>query len=85
MAKNNHPFYASASILGYIYQCRYALHEALHKLRKSEEFAVSIETLDDVVFEKDGEASDLIQTKHHVKQSADLTDASPDLWKSIRI
>jgi hypothetical protein len=46
---------------------------------------VSIETLDDVVFERDGEPPDLLQTKHHIKKTADLTDTSPDLWKTIRI
>jgi len=61
------------------------LFESLRRLRKSEEFSVSIETLDDVVFETDGEASELLQTKHHINRTADLTDASPDLWKSIRI
>lgn len=72
-------------MLGYMYQCRYALLESLERLRKSEEFTVSIETLDDVVFEPEGEPAELIQTKHHIKQAANLTDASPDLWKTIRI
>jgi len=81
----NNPFSASASVLGYIYQIRYALLESLKRLRKIEEFTVSIETLDDVVFEPEGEPIELFQTKHHINQSADLTDASPDLWKTIRI
>jgi len=78
-------FSAAPSALGYIFQCRYALLESLRRLRKEEEFTVSIETLDDVSFETEGGAAELLQTKHHLNRPANLTDASPDLWKSIRI
>jgi len=81
----NNRFSANASALGYMFQCRYALLESLERLRKCEEFTVSIETLDDVVFEANGIPTELIQTKHQINRSADLTDASPDLWKTIRI
>lgn len=64
---------------------RYALLESLRRLRKGQEFVVASETLDDVVFEKNGEAPELLQTKHHVNNAADLTDCSPDLWKTLRI
>ena len=76
---------AAASALGYLYQVRYALLESLRRLRKGQEFIVAIETLDDVVFEQDGEAPELLQTKHHVEKAADLTDSSPDLWKTLGI
>ena len=76
---------AASSCLGYLFQCRYALLECLGRLRRNDEFAVSIEALDDVVFETRGQAPELLQTKHHLKRAADLTDASPDLWKTIRI
>lgn len=76
---------AAPSALGYIYQVRYALLESLRRLRKGQDFVVAIETLDDVVFEQDGEAPELLQTKHHVNNTADLTDGSPDLWKTLRI
>jgi len=76
---------AAPSALGYLYQVRYALLESLRRLRKGQEFIVSIETLDDVVFEQTGEAPELLQTKHHLKKTADLTDSSQDLWKTIRI
>lgn len=83
--ENNDQFSATASALGYIYQCRYALYEALNRLRKTEEFTVSIETLDDVVFETSGDAADLLQTKHHINETCNLTDASVELWKTLRI
>lgn len=76
---------AAASALGYIYQVRYALLESLQRLRKGQDFIVAIETIDDVVFEQDGEAPELLQTKHHVNNLADLTDGSTDLWKTLRI
>jgi hypothetical protein len=64
---------------------RYALLESLRRLRKGQEFIVAIETLDDVVFEQDGEAPELLQAKHHLNKVTDLTDSSPDLWKTLRI
>jgi hypothetical protein len=76
---------ASSSALGYLYQVRYALLESLRRLRETQEFTVEIETLDDVVFERHGAAPELLQTKHHLNTTADLTNSSPDLWKTFRI
>ncbi len=64
---------------------RYALFESLQRLRKGQDFIVAIETIDDVVFAEDGEAPELLQTKHHVNNATDLTDGSTDLWKTLRI
>lgn len=63
-----------------------ALLWALRRLKSETEFLVSIETLDDVTFEsKAGTPDELLQTKHHRNHQASLSDASPDLWKSLRI
>ena len=79
-------FSAVDATLGYLYQIRSALLWTLRRLRTEPDFLVSIETLDDVTFEAvSGAASELLQTKHHRKNTASLTDASPDLWKTIRI
>ncbi len=78
-------FSAAASAVGYIYQCRFALLEGLRRLRRGDQFVVSIETLDDVVFEQNGKPPELLQMKHHIERSADLSDASVDIWKSIRV
>lgn len=78
-------FSATAALTGYLYQCRLALLESLRRLRKGSELTVSLETLDDVVFEKQGEAPELLQAKHHLNKAADLTDASPDIWKTLRV
>jgi hypothetical protein len=78
-------FSASDAALGYLYQVRWALLSSLQRLAQNEIFAVYLETLDDVVFDRDGSALDLLQMKHHCDHAASLTDASPDLWKSLRV
>ena len=78
-------FSATAPALGYLYQVRCALLDSLRRLADGSQFSVSIETLDDVVFETEGEAADLLQTKHHVERHGNLTDRSVDLWKSLRV
>lgn len=80
------PFSAADATLGYLYQVRSALLWSLRRLKSDPNFLVSIETLDDVAFATTGgEVTDLLQTKHHRKGTAALTDASPDLWKTLRI
>lgn len=82
----SNPFSAVDATLGYLYQVRSALLWALRRLKSGPEFLISVETQDDVTFETTGgEATDLLQTKHHLKKAASLTDASPDLWKTLRI
>ena len=46
---------------------------------------MSLETLDDVVFESDSNPSELLQVKHHLNHKASLKDKSVDLWKTIGI
>lgn len=80
------PFSAVDATLGYLYQVRLALLLALRRLKLDPDFLVSIETLDDVTFETaGGKVADLFQTKHHRKEISSLSDASPDLWKTLRI
>jgi len=76
---------AAASALGYIYQCRLALVYALRRLATGKSFKLSIETLDDVVFDNDGAAVELLQAKHHISGTASLTDSSPELWSALRV
>ena len=83
------PFSAADSALGYLYQIRVALLWSLRRARAGTEFLVSLETLDDVTFESlqatGPKPDELLQTKHHRKSEASLTDASSDLWKSLRV
>lgn len=86
MAKSSQ-FDASASMLGYIYQIRYALYLSLKKLSDladPESFNVSIEKLDDIAFDKNGSPEELLQTKFHGNEG-NLTDRSSDIWKTIRV
>ena len=80
-------FGAGDSALGYLYQIRMALLTALRRINPAadEDFSVYLETLDDVVFESTGTALELLQLKHHSNAQANLTDASPDIWKSLRV
>ena len=59
---------------------------ALRRQKTEQDFLVGVESLDDVAFETTGgEPTDLLQTKHHRRGTGSLTDASPDLWKTLRI
>lgn len=78
-------FTAGASAAGYLYQARLALLLCIPHVNTGVEVNVSIERLDDVSFETEGAAFDLLQTKHHINRIATLTDASEDLWKTLRI
>lgn len=85
MPDNPDQFSAADSALGYLYQVRCALLWSLQRLKDELEFEASIETLDDVTFENSGTPAELLQTKLHKNRGADLSDYSPDLWKTIRI
>ena len=85
MSENPNQFSAADSALGYLYQVRCALLWGLRRLPHELVFEVSIETLDDVAFETDGAPQELLQTKLHKNRGANLTDASPDLWKTLRL
>lgn len=78
-------FSASPSLAGYLYQCRLALLETLNRLKNDPCVIVFIESLDDIHFESKGKSFELLQTKLHLNRSANLTDSSLDIWKSVRI
>lgn len=72
-------------MIGYVYQVRMALVEALRRLRAEASFLIQIEKLDDVSFESDGKPSEIFSVKHHQTREGNLADTSADVWKSIRI
>jgi hypothetical protein len=74
---------APHSLTGYLYQCRLALLEFLKRSRNNLNIEMSIETLDDVVFDTEGDPVEIVQVKHHINQKANLTNASTDLWNTI--
>lgn len=74
-------FSAKEPALGYFYQFLYSLFRLIKS--KNIEASVRIECLDDIEIIDD--SLDLVQTKLHIKSVANLSDASPDFWKSIRV
>ena len=71
-------------MLGYLYQCRYALLAALDEVKKDPSHELSIERFDDIAFENSGTPHELIQTKHSIN-SGILSDKSVDVWKTLLI
>jgi hypothetical protein len=78
-------FSAAPSAAGYLYQARLALALCLKHVNASAGIEIGIERLDDVSFETDGTAVELLQAKHHIDRVASLSDRSADLWKTLRI
>lgn len=78
-------FGAAGSALGYLAQIDYALVASLERLDDEDDFAVSIETLDDFVFHhaETDSATEKWQSKHTINSSGSLSDASTDLWKTL--
>ena len=76
-------FSAAGSALGYLAQVEYALLIALQRMDTDVSLRLSLETVDDITFEVDGQPRELWQTKHHVSRQGSLGDASPDLWKTL--
>lgn len=88
MSASPSPFDASASALGYLYQCRYALLLGLQK-GDDLDLGISIERLDDVAFHEvpssPDDARELLQFKHHIGRRGTLGDGSPDVWKTLNV
>lgn len=70
-------------MLGYLYQVRYAL--ALLLNNDNENYQISIERFDDVAFSQDDTPKQMIQLKHHIKKSGNLSDASTDIWRTLKV
>lgn len=85
MTSGQTQYSAAASLLGYLFQVRYALLNSLKRLSDEVEFTLAIEILDDVSFNEKGKPIELLQLKHHLNRKASLGNASTDIWKSMRI
>ncbi|WP_157502033.1 ABC-three component system protein [Leucobacter celer] len=78
-------FDASATALGFIYQFRWGLLDLLRAMRSDATRCLSIEDYDDIAqLNSDGQVLSASQLKHHDGVSP-ITDASPDLWKTLRV
>lgn len=78
---NPKEFSAKEPSLGYYYQIIYGLKVMLDI--KDENYCLRLENLDDIELLVDGNTV-LYQTKYHTNDS-NITDASPDFWKTIRV
>jgi hypothetical protein len=85
LATSSPNFSAAPSAAGYLYQVRLALALCLKYVNIDSSVDVGIERLDDVSFETNGTALELLQAKHHINRVASLTDKSVDLWKTLRV
>jgi hypothetical protein len=74
---------AAGSALGYIYQTSWALLELLRQ--EQSDSALTLEMLDDVAWENEGSATDLIQVKHHLNSSGGLGDMAVDVWRTLNV
>ena len=74
---------ATEQMLGYLYQVRYALNLLLNN--DNENHLISIERFDDVAFSEDDSPKQMIQLKHHVRQRGNLSDASTDIWRTLKV
>ena len=74
---------ASEQLIGYLYQVKYALFLLLEK--DNPLYKISIEKFDDVAFEEEGTPKELIQLKHHVGTKGSLSNASVDLWRTLKV
>lgn len=78
-------FSAAGPALGYLAQVDYALLMSLRRLDLEDDFTLSIETLDDIVFHSGpgDSATEKWQSKHSIDERQRLTDSSAALWKTI--
>lgn len=70
-------------MLGYLFQVRMALVLLLRRVRVDPGTSVTLENFDDIAFASGGNPIEQLQTK--LVTSKNLTDASTDLWKTLRI
>jgi len=83
MASPKDPFDAAASALGYAYQWRSGLLLLLRGMRANLGCRLTIERIDDLSLEAD--TAQLFQTKRHRPGTGSLSDASEDVWKTLRV
>lgn len=74
---------AIEQMLGYLYQVRYALYLLLEN--DDVQAQIAIEKFDDISFRHDDTSEVMIQIKHHTKSCGDLSNASTDIWRTIKV
>nr|WP_199813887.1 hypothetical protein [Streptomyces sp. NRRL S-325] len=69
-------------MLGYLYQCEWALVELAQRWFKDAEAALRMEMLDDIDLLHGSVPVELVQSKHHGGQG-EIGSTSADLWRSV--
>ncbi|MFN1190038.1 dsDNA nuclease domain-containing protein [[Kitasatospora] papulosa] len=72
MGKGSHS--AAPNAIGYQHQTWWALVELLQSGAGRPDAALSLELYDDVAWEREGTATELLQVKHHMGQHRTLTE-----------
>ncbi|WP_405785699.1 ABC-three component system protein [Streptomyces sp. NBC_01367] len=83
MGKGSHG--AAPNAIGYQHQTWWALAELLQTGAGRPDAALSLELYDDVAWEHEGSATELLQVKHHIGQHRTLTDAASDVWRTLKV
>jgi len=83
MASTSHG--AAPSAVGYQHQTWWALVELLRSGPSRPDAAITLELHDDIAWERDGTPTQLLQVKHHQNTARALTDASTDLWRTLKV
>jgi len=82
VASNKHA--AAGQALGYVYQVGCGLLELVKA--GNEDHELRLETVDDVSWhDAAGDPLQTLQIKHHQGAGGTLTDASPDLWRTVSV
>jgi hypothetical protein len=76
---------AAASAAGYQYQTWWSLLEMIRKGPDRPDATLILEMHDDIAWEDEGTATELLQTKHHQVASRTLTDMGDDIWRSLQV
>jgi hypothetical protein len=76
---------AAASVLGYLHQTRWGLLELLRARTTDPGRSLTLEMHDDIAWEQGGTPAELKQLKLHVSALRNLTDASDDMWRTLRV
>jgi len=76
---------AAGQALGYVHQSLWALVELGRRAQDEPSVSLRLEALDDIQFDLDGSAIELLQVKHHIGPSASLSATSVDLWRTLNV
>ncbi|MFJ3221576.1 ABC-three component system protein [Kitasatospora sp. NPDC086801] len=76
------PHSAAGQMVGYLYQCEWALVELARRWFKDPEAELRMEMLDDIDILHQDTPVELVQSKHH-GHAGELGLTSADLWRSI--